>query len=153
LGWPFEDLDDRIQAREGRTVEQIFGQSGEPAFRQAETAALRELVETQDSAGRIVALGGGAFVQPQNAVLLTGDRIATVFLDGEADELYRRCHKQEIERPLRGTLKQFQALYDQRRPKYMEATVRVDTAGKDVEQVAAEVAQKLDIPLRDSGVM
>ena len=37
LGWPFEDLDDRLESREGRTVEQIFRESGEQAFRRAET--------------------------------------------------------------------------------------------------------------------
>src|SRR5262249_6652771 len=36
LGWPFEDLDDRIQAREKRTIEQIFRESGEAEFRRAE---------------------------------------------------------------------------------------------------------------------
>ena len=29
LGWPFEDLDDRIEARERRSIEEIFRQSGE----------------------------------------------------------------------------------------------------------------------------
>ena len=41
LGWPFEDLDDRIQARMGHTIEQIFQNRGESDFRRAETAALR----------------------------------------------------------------------------------------------------------------
>ena len=45
LGWPFEDLDERIQAREKRSIEQIFRQSGEAVFRQLEHAALRSLVE------------------------------------------------------------------------------------------------------------
>ena len=63
LGWPFEDLDDRLESREGRTVEQIFRESGEQAFRRAETAALRELLDELGPAPKIVALGGGAFVQ------------------------------------------------------------------------------------------
>ena len=41
LGWPFEDLDERIQAREQRSIEQIFRQSRRSAFRQLEHAALR----------------------------------------------------------------------------------------------------------------
>ena len=41
LNWIFEDLDDRIQAREGRTVAEIFRDSGESEFRRAEHAALR----------------------------------------------------------------------------------------------------------------
>src|SRR2546428_2697763 len=67
LGWPFEDLDERIQAREGRTIEQIFQQSGEAEFRRAEHAALRELIADLGSSPRVVALGGGTFVQTGNA--------------------------------------------------------------------------------------
>src|SRR6516225_5616417 len=44
LGWRFEDLDDRVEAREGRTVPEIFRDSGEAEFRRAEHAALRELL-------------------------------------------------------------------------------------------------------------
>ena len=44
LSLPFEDLDDRIQLREGKTIEQIFRESGEAGFRKVETAALRELL-------------------------------------------------------------------------------------------------------------
>src|SRR5205807_857859 len=44
LGWRFEDLDDRIHAREGRTIPEIFQQSGEAEFRRSELAALRDLL-------------------------------------------------------------------------------------------------------------
>jgi len=44
LGWRFQDLDERVQAREGRSVADIFRESGETEFRRAEHAALRELL-------------------------------------------------------------------------------------------------------------
>src|SRR5579862_7206074 len=69
LGWPFEDLDERIQAREQRSIEQIFRESGEAEFRRLEHQALRSLVGELDSA-KVVALGGGAFAQAINASLL-----------------------------------------------------------------------------------
>jgi shikimate kinase len=81
LGWPFEDLDTRIERREGRKVPEIFRDSGEAAFRRAERAALKELLdEFRDRAGKILGLGGGAFVQKQNARLIAGSSVATVFL-------------------------------------------------------------------------
>src|ERR1700724_232971 len=52
LGLPFEDLDDRIQGREGKTIEQIFRESGEAEFRKVETAALRELLADLSSTFR-----------------------------------------------------------------------------------------------------
>jgi len=64
LNWIFEDLDDRIQAREGRTVAEIFRDSGESEFRRAERAALQDVLRELTGGGfRIVALGGGAFVR------------------------------------------------------------------------------------------
>ena len=63
LGWPFEDLDERIQAREQRSIEQIFRLSGEPAFRQLEHAALNSLIAELDASAKVVAVGGGAFAQ------------------------------------------------------------------------------------------
>ena len=70
LGLPFEDLDDRIQQREGKSIEQIFRESGEAEFRKAETAALREVLAELGSSTGVVALGGGAFVQSENAALI-----------------------------------------------------------------------------------
>ena len=71
LGWTFEDLDERIERREQRKVPEIFRESGEAEFRRAEHAALRELLpELRSGAERIVALGGGAFVEKRNARLL-----------------------------------------------------------------------------------
>ena len=61
LAWDFVDLDARIEAGEGQSIRRFFAVRGEPAFRSAETSALRELTSTlvRDS---VVALGGGAFV-------------------------------------------------------------------------------------------
>jgi shikimate kinase len=146
LGWAFEDLDVRIETREGRAVEQIFRESGEPAFRLAETAALREALFALGAAPRVIALGGGAFVQAENAALLATPGLATVFLDGPVGVLFERCYKQAVDRPLRGDLEQFRKLYELRRPLYAAASVRIDTTGKDVETVAEEVSRKVTNP-------
>jgi len=145
LGWAFEDLDDRIQAREGRSIEQIFQESGEAEFRRLETAALRDLVAELGCASRVVALGGGAFVQPENARLLEQSGAHVVFLDGSADELFRRCQQEQKSRPLRRDARQFRELYDQRRPFYLTAALRVDTDGKDPDTVAGEVTCSLGV--------
>src|SRR5260370_38013393 len=68
LGWTFVDLDERIERREGRAVAELFRSSGEQKFRRAERAALDVLVkELRSASAMIVALGGGAFVQKENA--------------------------------------------------------------------------------------
>jgi len=157
LEWRFEDLDERIQAREGRSIAEIFRDSGEVGFRQAEHTALRELVEElPPSSPVVVALGGGAFAQAENAALLKAAGALTVFLDAPVDELWRRCQKDEPdERPLRRDERQFRQLYEARRPRYMNALLRVDTAGKDVESIAAEIIASLrlhfKLPQQDLG--
>jgi shikimate kinase len=137
LGWPFEDLDERIQAREQRSIEQIFRQSGE--------AALRSLVSEVGASARVVALGGGAFAQANNSDLLEEAGWSTIFLDAPVDELFRRCQRQQLERPLRGDVKEFRRLYEDRRPCYLKAGIRIETAGKDVEEVAAEAIVRLGL--------
>jgi shikimate kinase len=145
LGLPFEDLDDRIQLREGKTIEQIFRESGEAEFRTAETAALRELLAELGSSRRVIALGGGAFVEPGNAVLIEESDVHSVFLDAPVEELLRRCVEEKTERPLRQNPEQFRGLYEKRRRSYMRADVRIETGGKDVDTVAAEVACSLGL--------
>lgn len=145
LGWPFEDLDGRIQTREKRSIEQIFRESGELVFRQLEHDALRSLVEELDTSAKVVALGGGAFAQVNNAALLEDPRFSTIFLDAPVEELFRRCQQQQLDRPLRGDRREFQRLYEVRQPFYLKAAFRINTAGKDVETVAAEAIDTLGL--------
>jgi shikimate kinase len=156
LGWAFEDLDQRIERRERKRVPEIFRDSGERAFRRAEHAALKELLnELQAGAGRIVALGGGAFVQKRNARLIETEGIPTVFLDAGVEELWRRCRQQAerqgIERPLLGSLSGFRNLYQARRPHYLKASFRQRTGGKTIDEIAAEVVQALKLDRSRTG--
>lgn len=145
LGWPFVDLDERIQAGEQRSIEHIFRHSGEDAFRQLEHAALASLVAEVGVSARVVALGGGAFAQANNAALLQADGLSTIFLDAPVEELFRRCCQQPVNRPLRGDLDEFRRLYENRRSSFLKAGLRIDTAGKDVDRVVAEVIDGLGV--------
>jgi shikimate kinase len=150
LGWTFQDLDERTELREGRRVPEIFRDSGESGFRQAEHLALRDLLrELRTGAERVVALGGGAFVQKDNAALVGAGGVPTVFLDAGVEELWQRCRRQaeqqRIERPLLGSLERFAELYEARRRHYMKASFRQETSGKTVQEIAAEVIQALGL--------
>ncbi|HEY1264907.1 MAG TPA: shikimate kinase [Terriglobales bacterium] len=145
LGWAFEDLDDRVEKREGRSIERIFRESGEAGFRQAEHAALKQLLAELGAPPRIVALGGGAYVQPDNAALLRQARAPTVFLDGPVEELFHRCQQQQLERPLRSDIDEFRRLYQARLVHYQAASLRIETGGKDIESVAREIAAALGL--------
>ncbi len=150
LNWVFEDLDDRIQTGEGRTVAEIFRDSGESGFRRAESAALQHVIEQlSGGSAKIVALGGGAFVQKQNADLLEASGRPIVFLDAPVEELWQRCHTQAMEngteRPLQRSMDEFRKLYATRRKSYSKASLRVQTGSRAVETIAAEIAKALDL--------
>jgi shikimate kinase len=150
LAWSFEDLDERIERRERRKVPEIFRDSGEAAFRRAEHAALKELLgELRTGAERIVALGGGAFAQKENVGLIEAGGVWTVFLDASVEELWRRCRQQAeqqgTERPLLSSLESFRELYEARQPHYLKASLRQETGGKTVAEIAAEVVLALGL--------
>jgi len=150
LGWTFADLDDQIERRERRTVAEIFRASGESGFRRAEHAALKELLdELQVGVKKIVALGGGAFVQNRNARLIEAAGIPAVFLDAEVEELWQRCNmqveKDGIERPLLADLGRFRRLYDARRPHYLRARFRHETGGKNIREIAIGIIGSLGL--------
>lgn len=150
LNWAFEDLDDRIERRERRKVAEIFRDSGESAFRYAEHAALEQVLEElRGGVARIVALGGGAFVQEANAALLRTSGVPTVFLDAPVKELWQRCRDQAAqagtERPLLKSIEQFQELHDARRRHYQKASVHIATGQRSLEAVADEIAETLGL--------
>jgi len=150
IGWEFEDLDDRIVRNQARSVAEIFSESGEAEFRRVEREALKEVIrELARGATRIIALGGGAFVQKDNAARLKASGIPTVFLNAPVEELWERCRKQVEEsgnaRPLLASLEKFRALHESRRNHYRKASLQVDTGGRGVEAIASEIARALKL--------
>jgi len=148
LNWTFEDLDNRVEQRERRTVPEIFRESGEKEFRRAEHDALRTVLqEIACGAVKVVALGGGAFVQQDNADLLGTFGVPTVFLDAPVAELWRRCSKQAdqsgAQRPLLQSMEQFSRLYEIRRKIYSRASLSVQTEDRNLEEIASEIARVL----------
>jgi shikimate kinase len=140
LGLPLHDTDAAIEAAQGRTIADVFVEDGEPAFRALERAEVARALAEEDG---VLALGGGAPVDPGTAQLLAGQTV--VFLDvGIADASRRVGFDQS--RPLLAVNPRasWVRLMNERRPVYESvATFRVDTAGRTPEDVAAEVASLL----------
>jgi shikimate kinase len=121
LGWPVEDVDERIEARERRSVAAIFAASGEPYFRQQERQVLGELLPARHI---IVATGGGTFAEPDNRALMLADG-AVAWLDVPLARVFDRVPA-DGRRPLAADRAQMQQLYARRRLAYAEAHIRVD---------------------------
>ena len=97
----FIDLDERIEARDGRPIPTIFAEDGEATFRALERHAVADLgpAETGPTVRRIVATGGGAVLDPRNRWSLYRGRM-TVWLDGRPEVLAQRLRRSVHVRPL-----------------------------------------------------
>ena len=123
IGWRFEDVDDRIEARERRSVAAIFAQDGESRFRDVERNVLGELLPMRDT---VVATGGGTFAEPDNRTAMLADG-AVAWLDVPFERLVERLPP-DGRRPLAADRSQMEQLYHRRQLAYSQAHLRVDGA-------------------------
>ncbi len=123
IGWRVEDVDERIEARERRSVSAIFAQDGEPRFRQIERDVLAELLPIRDT---VVATGGGTFAEATNRSAMLADG-AVVWLDLPFERLVERVPP-DGRRPLASDREQMAQLYQRRQAAYSHAHLRVDAA-------------------------
>ncbi len=145
LGWRFADLDDLIQVREGRSIEQIFREQGEAGFRKLERSMVREVATAEEPAPMVLALGGGAFPEEVVQEVLREAGIPAVFLDAPVEELFRRSGQPEVVRPMRRDREQFSQLYARRRPSYLKAHLRVETGGREIPAIVEEIVAGLKL--------
>jgi shikimate kinase len=145
LGWEFVDLDDLIAARDGRPIPEIFKDSGEKAFRDLERQLLQETIPSSRMPGTVLSLGGGAFIDNTNQQLLRENEIPAVFLDASAEELFLRCQQPGVERPLLSDRNSFYALYQRRRPAYLNAEFSIQTAGREIAYIVDEIITRLGL--------
>jgi shikimate kinase len=138
LDWRVEDIDERIEAREGRTVASIFARSGEPYFRAAERAVLVDLLPLRHV---VVATGGGTFVEPDNRVAINRDGLS-VWLDLPLDRLVERMPT-DGRRPLAADRAELTRLYAARRAAYQQAHLRLE-ADAAVEALVEQVLAALE---------
>jgi shikimate kinase len=149
LGWMFVDLDSEIETCQGMPVRELFRQRGEAAFREIEHEVLRDCLARRIRP-TVVALGGGAFVQPDNVALLEAHRVVAVFLETDVEDMLQRCGVEdeadpENMRPLAADAQGFRALYEKRLPFYRRANTTIQTAGKSAVGIAAEIAAVLGL--------
>ena len=135
LGWRAEDLDELIEARERRTVAEIFQKQGEPYFRAREREILKLLLPLRHV---VVATGGGTFMDPENRAAIMMDGVA-VWLDVPLAELLARfpCAGRRPRAAVRVCLDR---LYAARVAAYSTAQVRVDATARP-EEVAERIIE------------
>ena len=134
-----EDTDKMIEKREGKTISAIFAEEGEAAFREKETALLKELSRTFHH--KILSVGGGTPLREENQKLLK--QIGTVvYLRIQPQTVYERL-KDDNTRPLlqcADPLERITNLLNQRKDIYEAAAdIVVDVDGLEMEEVISGI--------------
>lgn len=143
LGWPFADMDHEIEQNEGKTTAQIFADHGEAVFRELETKVLAQHVRAIEAGlPRVLALGGGAFVQQQNWELIANNGV-TVWLDCAIERVRQRLGDTST-RPLAANRERMEKLFEDRRPLYARADYRIEIDCDDEREIVARI---LRLPL------
>jgi shikimate kinase len=140
---PFVDSDSAIEDAAGYSPAEIFERYGEKDFRDGERRLVARLVEGEP---RVIATGGGAFIDPRTRQLLN-ERAITVWLDAPVDILTERTSRRDTRVQLRqGDPKQtLERLSEERRPSYEEAHIHVksgDGAHKEVVEAIVEALER-----------
>lgn len=126
LHMPFADADAEIVKAAGRSIEEIFAEHGECAFRRGERQVIARML---NGPVHVLATGGGAFIDPGTRALMK-ERAISVWLKAPLDVLMKRVEKRD-NRPL---LKEsdpravMQRLMDERYPIYAEADITIESA-------------------------
>jgi shikimate kinase len=141
LGAEFVDVDAWIEEGTGRPVRDLFAEEGEAAFREHEKAALREILAVK---GRIVATGGGAFLDEGNRRLLKSYG-TVVYLEAEVETILGRLSGDAHRPLLKGgeREKTIRDLLARRIAGYRLADHAVPTDGRTVGQVAGRIVELL----------
>lgn len=137
------DSDELIVQQEGKSIPEIFAESGEEGFRKIETEIFRNL--SQNDNDYIISCGGGAPLREENVALMRRNgRI--VRLTATAQTVYDRV-KGDDNRPLLQSddpMKRIRALMSMRERAYSEAAdITVSTDGRTPLMVATELARIL----------
>ncbi len=139
LGWPFIELDRRVEEDYGASIPDLIEMAGTATFRRQERSALERVVAEHDAA--IVTTAGGIVSNPETHALLLR-HTHTVWIKARPQEHMSRVMAQGDFRPMaanRQAMADLVAILDARRADYARAEAEVDTSGDAVEQSFAKL--------------
>jgi shikimate kinase len=134
LNREFVDTDAMIEGALGRSIAEIFAESGEATFREEERTAIAAAVA---SPGCVIAAGGGAMLDPENVAALRAAGII-LCLTARPDLILARIGSTDSRPLLAGagdSLAAVEALLAERAPRYALADYSLDTSDLTLEAV------------------
>jgi shikimate kinase len=136
----FVDTDELIVRRAGKSIKEIFEQSGEAAFRELESEIVREVAALED---HVIALGGGAVLRDENRAAIQQPHHKIIYLKCDPEILHARICADANTASMRpnltnlgGGIEEIRALLAEREPIYRQTM----TAELDVSHLKPEDA-------------
>ncbi|MGF1477653.1 MAG: shikimate kinase [Geminicoccaceae bacterium] len=138
LAIDFVDSDAEIEHAAGMSIADIFQIYGEGEFRDVERRVIGRLIDEHHG---VIALGGGAFVDPLTRAR-TRERTVTIWLQADLKTLVERTSRRPGKRPLLSKGDPSRILADlmaKREPVYAQAHGTVRTGDEPIERVVERV--------------
>lgn len=131
LGKEFFDLDDMIIAKAGKSIPEIFQESGETGFRAIETEVA---IEASKMNNKIIATGGGVVKHKVNMDFLRLNGI-TIFIDRDIDKLI----SSDPNRPLSSSKQALQQMYKERYPLYQKYAAYIAVNNANIDETVDDI--------------
>lgn len=143
LNLPFVDADSEIEAAAGMAIADIFERFGEDYFRDGERRVIARLI---DGKPKVIATGGGAFINPETRALIL-DQALAVWLNANPRILADRVKRRDTRPLLRGRdpAAVLTALAEVRNPLYALAPIHVSSQQAPHETTVAAIIKALGI--------
>jgi shikimate kinase len=141
LGLPFVDSDDAIEEAADHSIAEMFERFGEASFRDGERRVIQRLVGGEP---KVIATGGGAFIDPATRALIL-DKCIAVWLDADIETLAERVTRRNHRPLLKGKepLPFLRELAAVRNPVYAEAHLRVPSGTAPHEKAVDRILEAL----------
>jgi XRE family transcriptional regulator, aerobic/anaerobic benzoate catabolism transcriptional regulator len=141
LGWPFVELDRRVEEDYGASIPDLIEMAGTATFRRHERSALDRMIAEHESA--VITTAGGIVANPETYALLLR-RTHTIWIKARPEDHMSRVMAQGDFRPMaqnREAMADLVAILEARRADYARAEAEVDTSGDAVEQSFAKLVE------------
>lgn len=139
FGFPFVELNKRIEKEFGATLAEIFSLAGQPSFRRFEHRCLKDIIETQEEA---VISTGGSIVANEQAYSMLLQHTHVIWLQAAPAEHMSRVVEQGDLRPMAGSqeaMADLKQILQAREPLYGRADEICNTAGRTVDESAHDL--------------
>ena len=123
--YTFVDTDEMIVEQQHRSISEIFAMDGEQAFRDMETALLKQLIDEKRE-HLVISTGGGMPLRTENRQLLS-ELGRVVYLKASSKTIYNRI-KGDTTRPLlqcENPMKRIEEMIAEREPLYEEGALLI----------------------------